>query len=519
LTRDEDVLDTWFSSALWPFSTLGWPRETPELATFYPTDVLVTGFDIIFFWVARMIMMGLKFMGDVPFREVYIHGLVRDQEGQKMSKSKGNILDPIDLIDGIDLDGLLAKRTEGLMQTHLKERIEKATRKEFPDGIPAFGADALRFTFASLATTGRDVRFDLNRVDGYHRFCNKLWNAAGYVFAQLAAGGDGADGAAAAPGGDTRAAPGDESAAPGGSDQAAPARAGAAPTVAALEPTVADRWIVSRFGRTIRTVDDSFAAYRLDLAAQALYDFTWHELCDWYLELTKPILNAADANPLQAAATRATLARVLGALLKLLHPLIPFVTEELWLELAARTGTHSDTIMIEPMPRAQDFAADDEAEREIEWIRQFVVGIRQIRGEMNISPSHALPVKLAGASPLDLERVERHRSYLGRLAALSDIEPVDSAQAVRGAATALLGAMQILVPLAGLIDIEAERERLGKQLARSESDLGKSLRKLDNQSFVANAPPDVVAKERERVADLERRAERLRSRIASLEEL
>jgi valyl-tRNA synthetase len=502
LRQDEDVLDTWFSSALWPFSTMGWPDDTKELETFYPTSVLVTGFDIIFFWVARMIMMGLKFMDDVPFREVYIHGLVRDHEGQKMSKSKGNILDPIDLIDGIDLDGLLAKRTEGLMQPHLKDRVDKATRKEFPDGIPAFGADALRFTFASLATTGRDVRFDLGRVDGYHRFCNKLWNAAGYVFAQL---GDAPTGSGKGYG---------KGAWSGSGESAAVAAA-----TATLHPTVADRWIQSRLGRTIRTVDESFAAYRLDLAAQALYDFTWHELCDWYLELTKPILSAKDADPAQAAATRATLARVLDALLRMLHPLIPFVTEELWLQLAAKTGMAGDSVMIEPLPSAEDFAADDEAEREMAWIQLFVVGVRQIRGEMNISPSHALSVKLADASPLDLERVERHRNYVGRLAAVSDIAAVGSADAVRGAATALLGSMQILVPLAGLIDIDAERERLGKQLARAEADRDKSRRKLDNGNFVANAPPDVVAKERERVDDLDQRAQRLQRQLALLAEI
>src|SRR5690554_4663105 len=479
LRQDEDVLDTWFSSALWPFSTLGWPERTAALETWYPTNVLVTGFDIIFFWVARMIMMGLKFMGDVPFREVYIHGLVRDQEGQKMSKSKGNILDPLDVVDGIDLESLVAKRTEGLMQPHLKSRIEKTTRKEFPDGIPAFGADALRLTFASLATTGRDIRFDLGRVDGYHRFCNKLWNASGYVLTHLAQG---------VPAGERK-------------------------------PTIADRWIRSRLGRAVRAAHEAVSAYRFDLMTQALYDFAWHEFCDWYLELTKPVLQADDADPREVASTRATLAETLDALLKLLHPLIPFVTEELWLKLAAAMGTKGDTIMLEPLPRPEVYVVDDEAEQEIDWLQRFVVAIRQIRGEMNIAPSHRLAVKLAGASAVDRERVARHRNYLERLAVLAEISEVESASSVRGAATALVGDMQILVPLAGLIDIAAERERLGKQLERASADLEKCRRKLANEAFVANAPPDVVAKERERAAELEQRAARLERQIALLTEI
>ena len=480
LRQDEDVLDTWFSSALWPFSTLGWPDRTKALETWYPTNVLVTGFDIIFFWVARMIMMGLKFMGDVPFREVYIHGLVRDQEGQKMSKSKGNILDPLDVVDGIDLESLVAKRTEGLMQPHLKSRIEKTTRKEFPDGIPAFGADALRLTFASLATTGRDVRFDLGRVEGFHRFCNKLWNASHYVLMHV---------------------DGHERNAPG------------------AKPTIADRWIRSRLGRATRAAHEAVAAYRFDLAAQTLYDFVWHEFCDWYLELTKPVLQSPDADPGELASTRATLAETLDALLKLLHPLIPFVTEELWLELAKAVGTPGETIMLERLPSPDGFPVDDEAEQEIAWLQRFVVGIRQIRGEMNLGPSLRLAVKLAGATDLDRERVARHRGYLERLAGLAEIAEADRASAVKGAATALLGEMRILVPLAGLIDIAAERDRLGKQLARASSDLDKCRRKLGDERFVANAPADVVTKERERVAELEQRAQQLQRQIELLDEI
>ncbi|HXS80380.1 MAG TPA: valine--tRNA ligase [Gammaproteobacteria bacterium] len=478
LRQDEDVLDTWFSSALWPFSTLGWPDETPELRAFYPTNVLVTSFDIIFFWVARMLMMGLKFIGDVPFREVYIHALVRDHEGNKMSKSKGNILDPLDLIDGVDLPTLLKKRTDGLMQTHLQSGIEKVTRKEFPNGIEGVGTDALRFTFASLATTGRDARFDIARAEGYHRFCNKLWNASAYVFSQL----DGVDDG--------------------------PHLLG-----------VADRWIRSRLRATIASVHDNFALYRLDLIAQSLYDFAWYEFCDWYLELTKAVLNDPSADPALRRGAQHTLVEVLGSLLKLLHPLMPFVTEELWLEVAARRRYGSVTIMLEPFPQTSDLAFDAAAEDEIAWLKGFVGGIRQIRGEANLPRSATLKVRLADATPLDRERVDRHSSQLRKLAGLDRVEFVAAGETVKGAATALLGAMRILVPLAGLIDVGAERDRLGKQLAKTNDDLGKVQRKLENQSFVANAPPDVVAKEHARIAELSQRATQLEQQIARLAEL
>jgi valyl-tRNA synthetase len=478
LRQDEDVLDTWFSSALWPFSTLGWPDDTPELRTFYPTNVLVTSFDIIFFWVARMLMLGLKFIGDVPFREVYIHALVRDHEGNKMSKSKGNILDPLDLIDGVDLETLLTKRTDGLMQTHLQSGIEKATRKEFPHGIEGIGTDALRFTFASLATTGRDARFDLARAEGNHRFCNKLWNASAYVLSQLAGMDDG------------------------------PYALG-----------VADRWIRSRLRTTIASVHENFAIYRLDLIAQTLYDFAWHELCDWYLELTKAVLTDAGADPALRRGAQHTLVDVLAAVLKLLHPVMPFVTEELWLELGKQRSSSSATIMLEPFPQASEFAADVAAEDEIGWLKGFVGGIRQIRGEANLPRSTTLHVRLADATAVDRERVERHAGQLRKLAGLDRIELVAAGETVKGAATALLGAMRILVPLAGLIDVAGERERLGKQRAKTHDDLGKVRRKLENQSFVANAPPEIVAKEHARVAELEQRATQLDQQIARLAEL
>ncbi len=478
LRQDEDVLDTWFSSALWPFSTLGWPDETEELRVFYPTNVLVTSFDIIFFWVARMLMMGLKFMGDVPFREVYIHALVRDHEGNKMSKSKGNILDPLDLIDGVDLDTLLKKRTDGLMQTHLQAGIEKATRKEFPNGIEGVGTDALRFTFASLATTGRDARFDLSRAEGYHRFCNKLWNASAYVFNQL----EGLDNGLA-------------------------------------ELGTTERWIRSRLAATIAAVHESFAAYRLDLVAQTLYDFAWHEFCDWYLELTKTVLTDPAADPARKRGTQATLVEVLGTLFKLLHPLMPFVTEELWLELAKRRGYDSVTVMLERFPEPRDFVADTAAEDEIGWLKGFVGGLRQLRGEANLPRSATLTVLLADATALDRERATRHAGNLKKLGGIDRIDFVPPGMTVKGAATALLGALRILVPLAGLIDVDAERDRLGKQLARTHDDLGKVQKKLANQSFVANAPADVVAKENARVAELTQRAQQLAQQLARLAEI
>ena len=476
LRQDSDVLDTWFSSALWPFSTMHWPAGSRELETFYPTQVLVTGFDIIFFWVARMIMMGLKFMGDVPFSDVYIHGLVRDQAGQKMSKSKGNILDPLYIVDGVDLETLVRKRTEGMMQTHLKDRIEASTRSEFPDGIAAYGADALRLTFASLATTGRDVSLDMGRVEGNRNFCNKLWNAAAYVFSRLEA-------------------PLPEE---------------------PVEHAVADRWIRSRLHSVIERVQRTFTEYRFDLATQALYEFTWHEYCDWYLEMTKTVLNDPDAPPARVRAARQCLADVLGALLRLLHPIIPFVTEELWLELCRRTGRDSATIMLEAQPRPESFGSDEEAEAEIDWLKAFVMGVRQIRGEMSIAPGKRLPALLAGATGPDRARARRHEPLLMSLARLDGIGFVDSADAVAGAATALVGRMTVLVPLEGLIDLAVERARLGKHIQRASDDRTRSRKKLANPQFVANAPAAVVDRERQRAAALDERIEQLNERLSRL---
>ncbi len=465
IRQDEDVLDTWFSSALWPFSTLGWPDTTAELSRYYPTSVLVTGFDIIFFWVARMIMMGMKFMDDVPFREVYIHGLIRDHDGQKMSKSKGNVLDPLDLIDGVDLQTLVEKRTSGLMQPHLAERIEKATREQFPGGIPAFGTDALRFTFAALATTGRDIRFDLGRVEGYRNFCNKLWNASRYVIMNT-------EGEDCGPQGE-------------------------------LQFSLADQWIRSRLGRSIRTALDAFQVYRLDLVAKALYEFTWNEFCDWYLELSKPILQSDDSSDAERQATRRTLVEVLETLLRLMHPIMPFITEEIWQRVSPLAGVAADTISHQPYPDPDNFPVDEEAESELDWVRDFVLGVRQIRGEMKVPPGREIPALLQGASDRDRELLYRHRRFLTRLARLGEVEVLASDEQPPPSATALLGETRILVPMAGLIDVEKELDRLGRQRDKLASDLEKSTRKLGNDNFVANAPQEVVDKERARAEELE----------------
>jgi valyl-tRNA synthetase len=481
LRQDDDVLDTWFSSALWPFSTLGWPRETGALDRYYPTNVLVTGFDIIFFWVARMIMMGLRFMGDVPFREVYIHGLIRDHEGQKMSKSKGNVLDPLDIIDGIDLPTLIEKRTTGLMQPHLARRIEKATRKEFPDGIPAFGTDALRFTFAALATTGRDIRFDLGRVEGYRNFCNKLWNASRYVAMNTEGKDCGPDGE--------------------------------------MEFSLADRWIRSRLGRTIEAATEAFSGYRLDLAARAIYEFTWNEFCDWYLELSKPILQSDDSTEAEKRGTRRTLVQVLETLLRLIHPIMPFISEEIWQKIAPLAAVEGRTVSHQPYPIATDFPVDEDAEAELDWVRDFVLGIRQIRGEMKIPPGKHLDVLLQGASDRDVEWLERHRRFVTRLARLGGVSVLGGDETPPPSATALLGDVRMLVPMAGLIDAQAELARLGKQLEKLAADLAKSENKLANENFVNNAPEAVVTKERDRVEEMQGAMTRIREQIETMKTL
>ena len=476
LRQDEDVLDTWFSSALWPFSTLGWPERTPELARFYPGSVLITGFDIIFFWVARMVMMGLKFMGDVPFRDVYITGLIRDEHGEKMSKSKGNVIDPLDIVDGISLEALIEKRTTGLMQPRLAPAIEKATRRQYPQGIPAHGTDALRFTFAALASPSRDIRFDLPRVAGYRNFCNKLWNAARFVTLVAAE----------------------------------------APPAGPLELSVADRWIRARFGRALRALEEALAAYRFDYAASALYEFAWYDFCDWYLELTKPVLQSPESTPAVRRGALATLTGVLEALQRALHPLIPFITEEIWQRIAPLAGQGGETIMLAPYPRAEEFPADEAAERETQWLQGLILGVRQIRGEMNVSPARRVPLLLRDASPEDARLLERHGALVARLAGLESVRVLGAGEQAPQAALALAGALTLLVPMAGLIDAAAEAERLEKLAARARADLARAHAKLANENFVRNAPAEVVATERERAAELARSAESLAAQLARL---
>ncbi len=481
LKQDEDVLDTWFSSALWPFSTLGWPQQTEALKTFYPTNVLVTGFDIIFFWVARMIMMGLKFTGEAPFREVYIHGLVRDAHGQKMSKSKGNILDPIDLIDGIDLESLVKKRSSGLMQPEMAKGIEKATRKEFPEGISAHGTDALRFTFASLASTGRDIRFDLGRIEGYRNFCNKIWNASRYVLMNTEGQDCGLTGE--------------------------------------LEYSLADRWILSRLQVVTRQTREYCEVYRLDLMAQTLYEFIWNEFCDWYLELSKPVLVSEQSSEALRRGTRHTLVRVLETTLRLLHPLMPFITEEIWQRIAPLAGKQGATLMLQAYPDCEEPLIDQEAVAEMSWLMEFILGIRKIRGEMNIAPRKPLAVLLQNHSTQDCLRVEATRAYTRFLCSLESISLLESDSTAPESATALVGEMKVLIPMAGLIDKDAELARLGKEIEKLHTEISRCEQKLQNPSFVERAPTQVVAKERQRLDEMRSALTKLQeqhSRIAAI---
>ncbi len=464
LRQDEDVLDTWFSSALWPFSTLGWPEDTQRLKDFYPTQVLVTGFDIIFFWVARMIMFGLKFMdGQVPFHEVYVHGLVRDSHGHKMSKSKGNVLDPIDLIDGIDLESLVTKRTSGMMQPKLAAKIEQQTRQDFPDGIQSYGTDALRFTFTALASTGRDVKFDMGRIEGYRNFCNKIWNATRYVLQNT-------------------------------EDQL-----DAGETVLSL----ADRWIVSRLQQVSGEVSRHIEAYRFDLASKELYEFIWNDYCDWYIELSKPVIYSDTATAEQKRAARKTLIQVLETILRLLHPIMPFITEELWQKVAPLAGQTGETIMLQSYPQLDESLIDTSSIEELDWVKSFIMGIRSIRSEMDIKPGKPLPVLLQNGSELDQNRLDSNQSFLMSLARLESITWLKPGENAPESATALVGDMSILIPLAGLIDKQAELERLDKNMQKLQSEIARISGKLGNASFVDRAPEAVVNKEREKLAENE----------------
>ncbi|PSJ46658.1 valine--tRNA ligase [Zobellella endophytica] len=485
LRQDEDVLDTWFSSALWTFSTLGWPEQTPELETFHPSSVLVTGFDIIFFWVARMIMMTMHFLKDengkpqVPFKTVYVTGLIRDENGDKMSKSKGNVLDPLDMIDGIDLESLVAKRTGNMMQPQLAAKIEKNTRREFPEGIEPHGTDALRFTLCAMASTGRDINWDMKRLDGYRNFCNKLWNASRYVLMNTEEQDCGQHGGE-------------------------------------LQYSLADRWIQAQLQVTIRDMRSALDGYRFDRAANALYEFIWNQFCDWYLELTKPVLwHGSEA---EQRATRKTLIEVLETLLRLAHPFMPFITEEIWQRVAPLAGRAGDTIMLAAYPQADAALEDQQAMADLEWVKRFIVSIRNLRAEMNIPPAQALSVLLRPAGD-DARRATDNDAFLKAMAKLDSITLLAADEAAPVSTKQLIGDTELLLPMAGLIDKDAELARLQKELDKVGGEIKRLQGKLNNPGFVAKAPAEVVAKEQEKLADYQATLAKLqaqREQIASL---
>ena len=475
LTQDEDVLDTWFSSALWPFSTLGWPEATPEMSRFYPTSVLVTGFDIIFFWVARMIMFGLKFANDVPFKDIYITGLIKDGNGQKMSKSKGNVLDPIDLIDGISLEALLEKRTQGMMQPKLAEKIQKQTKKEFPDGIPSFGTDAIRFTFTALASFGRDIKFDLKRVEGYRNFCNKLWNASRFVLMNL----------------DSKSINFD------------------------AELSSQDKWILSRLQQVKTEVEKHLADYRLDLMSQTLYEFVWHDYCDWYLEISKPLLE----NDKTKQGCEATLLKVLSETLVLLHPIIPFITEEIFEQSQKLQSNSTGKLISQPFPEPNKDLLNTEAEAEIDWLKEFILGIRKIRGEMNISPGKPLPCFVKSYSSKDQSYIDNNKAMLFALAKLDTVDLLSQDEEEPESAIALVGEMKILIPLAGLIDKGAERDRLNKEIEKLSKLRSQFAAKLNNEKFINGAPEAVVNNEKDKLASTENALKDLNQQLVKISKL
>ncbi|QUM78080.1 valine--tRNA ligase [Moritella sp. 24] len=488
LRQDDDVLDTWFSSALWTFSTQGWPQQTQDLKVFHPSDVLVTGFDIIFFWVARMIMMTMHFIKDengkpqVPFKTVYVTGLVRDEAGDKMSKSKGNVLDPLDMIDGIDLESLVEKRTGNMMQPQLAKKIEKATRKEFEGGIEAHGTDALRFTLAAMASTGRDINWDMKRLDGYRNFCNKLWNASRYVLMNTEEHDCGQNG-------------GD------------------------MEFSLADRWIQGQFQESIKAYREAVDTYRLDLAANIAYEFTWNQFCDWYLELTKPVF--AQGTEAQLRGTRHTLVTILEELQRLMHPIMPFITEEIWQRVAPLAGKHTEgaTIMLQAFPEYDAAKVDAQSMQDLEWVKQFIIAIRNIRGEMDISPSKPISILLKNVGTEEQRRLDENQQFLSSLAKLEAITILSDNEEAPISATSLLGDMEILIPMAGLIDKDAEIARINKQMEKVQKDLDRVSGKLNNEKFVGKAPEAVIAKEREKQAEFESTIAKFKAQKARIESI
>lgn len=485
LSQDDDVLDTWFSSALWPFATMGWPEETPDLETFVPSSVLVTGFDIIFFWVARMIMMTKKFTGKIPFKDIYITGLIRDENGDKMSKSKGNVLDPIDLIDGIDIESLVTKRTAGMMQPQLAEKIAKRTRKQFPDGIQAYGTDALRFTFAAMASTSRDINFDMARVEGYRNFCNKIWNASRFVLMNTEEHDTGRDGGE-------------------------------------MVLSMADRWIWAKFQQTLVEFEKALEDYRFDIAAQTVYEFTWNQFCDWYLELTKPVLNNDASTEAEKRGTRHTLINVLESLLRLLHPLMPFITDTIWqrvVPLSALKVEEGASIMVQAFPEVDAAKQDDKVLADIEWVKKFIVGIRNIRGEMDISPNKPLNALLKNVSDEDARRLDAAKAFLDKLSKLETVTILKDGEEAPASATALVGEMEILIPMAGLIDKDAELARITKAMEKIEKEVSRTRGKLGNEKFVSNAPEAVIEKERAKLEEGEKALAKLKEQFETIKAL
>ena len=485
LSQDDDVLDTWFSSVLWPFATMGWPEETPDLETFVPSSVLVTGFDIIFFWVARMIMMTKKFTGKIPFKDIYITGLIRDESGDKMSKSKGNVLDPIDLIDGIDIESLVTKRTAGMMQPQLAEKIAKRTRKQFPDGIQAYGTDALRFTFAAMASTSRDINFDMARVEGYRNFCNKIWNASRFVLMNTEEHDTGRDGGE-------------------------------------MVLSMADRWIWAKFQQTLVEFEKALEDYRFDIAAQTVYEFTWNQFCDWYLELTKPVLNNDASTEVEKRGTRHTLINVLESLLRLLHPLMPFITDTIWqrvVPLSALKVEEGASIMVQAFPEVDAAKQDDKVLADIEWVKKFIVGIRNIRGEMDISPNKPLNALLKNVSDEDARRLDAAKAFLDKLSKLETVTILKDGEEAPASATALVGEMEILIPMAGLIDKDAELARITKTMEKIEKDVSRTRGKLGNEKFVSNAPEAVIEKERAKLEEGEKALAKLKEQFETIKAL
>ncbi|QDG35977.1 valine--tRNA ligase [Alteromonas mediterranea] len=485
LSQDDDVLDTWFSSALWPFATMGWPEETPDLETFVPSSVLVTGFDIIFFWVARMIMMTKKFTGKIPFKDIYITGLIRDENGDKMSKSKGNVLDPIDLIDGIDIESLVTKRTAGMMQPQLAEKIAKRTRKQFPDGIQAYGTDALRFTFAAMASTSRDINFDMARVEGYRNFCNKIWNASRFVLMNTEEHDTGRDGGE-------------------------------------MVLSMADRWIWAKFQQTLVEFEKALEDYRFDIAAQTVYEFTWNQFCDWYLELTKPVLSNDASTDAEKRGTRHTLINVLESLLRLLHPLMPFITDTIWqrvVPLSALKVEEGASIMVQAFPEVDAAKQDDKVLADIEWVKKFIVGIRNIRGEMDISPNKPLNALLKNVSDEDARCLDAAKAFLDKLSKLETVTILKDGEEAPASATALVGEMEILIPMAGLIDKDAELARITKAMEKIEKDVSRTRGKLGNEKFVSNAPEAVIEKERGKLEEGEKALAKLKEQFDTIKAL